>query len=143
MSLVSSALMPTSEAWTLYRQLLERNANPEPGDADLLHSVMRSLNRTADQVRRDLAAIRSATEMEDRLAHEKPRLRDALADISRRLDDCRRRRRLANEAFDREMGDLNGEFIGLDIEQSRLSNAESVLNQLRLGHRELFGLPPS
>ena len=60
-----------ADALPLYRELLERNATPEPGDGEALKEVIRTLGISLDDVASDLQAIARDRDIRARLLTEK------------------------------------------------------------------------
>jgi hypothetical protein len=133
---------PTKPAsWPIYREILDRENAPKPGDAEALKSAMAALGKSRDDLERDVRATRWARSLQaliDESPNHLPALRAANAAIE--AHDAEMTRII--DGLKARKSELHREALEIDSKVRESQQASSDLVKLRMENRELFGLPP-
>ena len=129
------------KALGVYRETLQRDADPKPGDAKRLQAAMATLGYGPDRLAADLAVLRRAESL----------TADAAANTSElieQLDQAWAALTAHIAGSERIAADRETERVKLHIAADRLTNRQTVardaagkLKTLQGEHRDLFGLP--
>jgi hypothetical protein len=130
-----------AQALEAYREILARNAAPEPGDPVALRAAMATLGIDAGRLHVDLAALTKAAELEAAAAANTPELIAAMnAAYAKFTAYQAETRRIADER-DAEGARLFTAASQLRDRQNAASIAVGTLKTLRQRHWELFDEP--
>jgi hypothetical protein len=146
MSLIEAIQQESQEAHAkaldVYRETLQRDADPKPGDAKKLREAMATLGYGPDRLAADLATLRQAVSLEREAAGFTPEL-DEQHNAAWALLTSH------NAESERIAAEREAERVHLNVEADRLSNrrdaarnAASKLTELKAANAALFGLQP-
>ena len=145
MSLIESLKTEQQEtharALETYCEVLQRDADPQPGDAKRLREAMATLGYGADRLTADLDVLRQAATLERETSAWTQELSDQADAAAEEATAYRNRTEIIVREREQEQRELDGRVRTLSDRQSQAREAGRKLVVLRQTHRELFGLP--